>query len=178
MIIFHHFLHCISLKSFGKLIGWFGAMAAVLAIYAVFLVLTAKTVDLLALNERYFGGERSSQDVFRNVAFTIVSLIVIGLLHILLLFGVKNKKSNMILPYVIFSFIPIIALIYFMLTTVNFSALADLSLKSFVPIASFLGAILFSVYYSLCVCSLYSLIREDERTRKVYKTCNTIIVAM
>lgn len=85
-------------------------MASVLAIYAVFLVVTAKTVDLLALNERYFGGEKSSQgncetcvnqaskvslvaiflDVFRNVAFTIVSLIVIGLLHILLLFGVKN----------------------------------------------------------------------------------------
>lgn len=36
-------------------------VSAILAIYAIFLIVTAKSADLFTINERYFGGERSTQ---------------------------------------------------------------------------------------------------------------------
>lgn len=61
MIVFDRFLCCISLKSFGKFIGWLGAMTSLMMVYAVFLVLTAKSVNLLAINQRYFAGETTNE---------------------------------------------------------------------------------------------------------------------
>lgn len=70
MIVFDRFLCCISLKTFGKFIGWIGTMASFMMIYALFLVLTAKSVNLLSLNERYFSGKMTNEGELIVDAFT------------------------------------------------------------------------------------------------------------
>lgn len=59
MIILDRFLCCISLKTFGKFVGWVGTMLCALAAYAVFLVVASKSANLLVISyhERYFGGK-------------------------------------------------------------------------------------------------------------------------
>jgi hypothetical protein len=53
MIIFDRFLCCISLKTFGKFIGWTGTMISIMIAYAAFLIASA----------RKSAGENGSKDM-------------------------------------------------------------------------------------------------------------------
>lgn len=64
MIVCDRFLCCISLKTVGKFIGWIGTMVSFMLAYAFFLILTAKPVNMIALNERYFGGKMTYEGEF------------------------------------------------------------------------------------------------------------------
>jgi hypothetical protein len=61
MIIFDRFLFCINLKTFGKFFGWVGTMTAIMIAYAMFLVASAKSANVNAIKERYFGKDFSTE---------------------------------------------------------------------------------------------------------------------
>lgn len=61
MIIFDRFLCCVSLKLFGKAIGWIGTVASTMIAYALFLVVSAKTRSVMKFKEHYFGENVKSE---------------------------------------------------------------------------------------------------------------------
>lgn len=63
MIFFDRFLGCISLKSFGKFIGWVGMMIYIFTAYAIFLVVSAKSAGVEALRRKYFGTEMETSGI-------------------------------------------------------------------------------------------------------------------
>lgn len=88
-----------------------------------------------------------------------------------------QKKSLAILPYVILTVINVIVLICFMPMKINLSATnADDSRWEFMigSIIGFVFALICGIYYALCMYSLYSLIRDEEKKRKNYKNCDSI----
>jgi hypothetical protein len=55
MFIFDRFLCCISLKLFGKAVGWIGTVVSFMTAYALFLVVSAKSRTVFTFKEKYFG---------------------------------------------------------------------------------------------------------------------------
>lgn len=67
MIIFDRFLCCISLKFFGKFLGWIGTMLSLGVAYAFFLIRSAKSA-----NQARFVGEKISDESRQNDFNTIL----------------------------------------------------------------------------------------------------------
>lgn len=83
----------------------------------------------------------------------------------------------LILPYVVLTLFPIVALIYILLKSVRITVSNEYATSSITSSVVFMVLVLFSIYYALCIFSLYSLIKEDEKKRKIYKPCDTILIA-
>jgi hypothetical protein len=109
MIIFDRFLCCISLKTFGKTIGWIGLMTSLCVAYAIFLVISAKATSVYDVKQRYFGSQITTDgfnllllifyfssyfkikisEAYYYSASAIGALLLFALIHVSIICGIK-----------------------------------------------------------------------------------------
>lgn len=89
MIIFDRFLCCINLKSFGKFIGWTGAMTLLLFAYGAGLVLSAKPAKFYELTRRFTDVDNIPKNDSLALGLLIGTWTVVFLIHVFLIVGVK-----------------------------------------------------------------------------------------
>ncbi|KAL7026315.1 hypothetical protein ACKWTF_013848 [Chironomus riparius] len=176
MIIFDRFLCCVKLKLFGKVIGWTGLMISLMIAYATFLVAGGrKSAGQNAPNEvlRHLFND---EDFYYYSALVIALLLIIAVFHIMLICGIKYRKSMLIVPYVIVAVVITATMICLLPSEIHLTASNGQDATSPYLIVACIFALIFIAYLALCIYSLYGLINYEEKRRKLYKSADTILI--
>ncbi|CRL07457.1 CLUMA_CG020426, isoform A [Clunio marinus] len=177
MIIFDRFLCCISLKTFGKFVGWVGSMGAIMMAYAMFLIYSVKPENLRGFKDYHIKSSSiTTEDVHIFAGISFALLLLFTLIHILLIIGIKFIKSLAIIPHILLSVFGTAAAICLIPSEVHLSATDDHEATKVELIIAYIMIIIFSVYFTLCIYSLYELIKIEEKRRKSYRNCESVFI--